>query len=161
MAYFFEQSRRHLEDSRVRRSDVGRRRRNHTHRVVLRHPGRFINAWPSAYLLLVHYDVSLCGGGADSCRSRLCLDQASHSPIFVQDPRPQITLLRHWWVPSFVYSLHFSDILQETCSSYPNARLVKPTSNGKAFMGTSFASRLSLEQVQSVTSITLKSNFMS
>ena len=61
----------------------------------------------------------------------------------------------------FVCPLHCVEVLQETCWNYFNIRPVKQTLNGKGFMETSFASRLSLEQVQSVTSITLKSNFMS
>jgi hypothetical protein len=62
---------------------------------------------------------------------------------------------------SFMSARHIDNVVQETYSSYSNVRSVKPTLNGKASMGTSFASRPSLGQVQSTTSIVLVSNYVS
>lgn len=54
---------------------------------------------------------------------------------------------------SIVSPRHIVDAMQETYSSYSNGRSVKPTLNGRASMGTSSVSRLSLGYVQSITSV--------
>jgi len=134
--------------------------------------GTFINPLLSRCLLvpLIHYDLWLCGNKPDCPHLRLCLAQAFHLPILVQSSRIQVILVRPFFLkkkinrsslvgPTFVSARYIVDIVQATYLSCCNVQSVKPTLNGRASMGTSFASRLSLEQVQSITSVALVSNY--